>query len=67
MIISGGIFDDGWVTGSLVSAPWPATMSVDYVRAWQYEWKLHLQIMSNNYAEINVISWTWNLFVDLMV
>ena len=36
MIVSGGIFDDGWVTGSLVKAPWPATMSVDYVRAWKH-------------------------------
>lgn len=34
MIVSGGIFDDGWVTGTIPGAPWPDSMKVDYVRAW---------------------------------
>jgi len=36
MIVSGGIFDDGWISGSMKTAPWPDHMKVDYVRAWKH-------------------------------
>jgi len=34
LLISGGIFGNSWVDGSVRNDNWPASMYVDHVRAW---------------------------------